>query len=214
MAFLAAAAALVRKAGGVYIADEVQPGFARTGSHMWGFMWHGIVPDMAVMGKPMGNGYPVGGVAVKPEILEAFGVKNGYFNTFGGSPVAAAAGLAVLDIIRDEKLMENARDTGDYLLAGLTRLMKTHEAIGDVRGAGLYLGVEFVKSRKSTAPAKETAVSVINALRDRGVLGGTAGLHGNIWKVRPPLVFGREHADMLVEGLDAVLGEVAQGRRI
>ncbi len=207
--FLDEAAALVRKAGGLYIADEVQPGFGRTGGHIWGFMRHGLVPDLAVMGKPMGNGFPIGGTVVKPDILEEFGTRNGYFNTFGGSPAAAAAGLAVLDIIKDEKIMENARDTGAYLLTGLKGLMKKHEAIGDVRGAGLYLGIEFVKSRKSKSPAKGTAVGALNTLRERGILGGSAGLHGNIWKVRPPLVFRREHADMLVEGLDEVLADLA-----
>jgi 4-aminobutyrate aminotransferase-like enzyme len=203
--FLNEAAELVRKAGGLYIADEVQPGFGRTGRHMWGFMRHAIVPDMVVMGKPMGNGYPIGGVAVKPELLEAFGAKCGYFNTFGGSPVAAAAGLAVLDILRDEELMENAFDTGTYLLAKLQKLAGRHEVIGDVRGAGLYLGLEFVKDKNSREPNREAATATINALRERGILGGTAGLFGNIWKIRPPLCFRREHADMLVDGLDAVL---------
>jgi 4-aminobutyrate aminotransferase-like enzyme len=203
--FLNEAAELVRKAGGLYIADEVQPGFARTGAHMWGFMRHGIIPDLVVMGKPMGNGYPVGGVAARPDHLAAFGKSCGYFNTFGGSPVAAAAGLAVLDIIRDERLQENARDTGDYLVAGLQRIMKRHDGIGDVRGAGLYLGLEFVEDRASNTPDRAAATGTINALRERGILGGTAGLHGNIWKIRPPLCFKREHADMLVEELDAVL---------
>jgi 4-aminobutyrate aminotransferase-like enzyme len=172
---------------------------------MWGFQRHGLVPDLVVMGKPMGNGYPMGGVAAKPEILEAFGKKNGYFNTFGGSPVAAAAGLAVLDILAAEGLEENARDTGAYLLCALQALAKKHETIGDVRGAGLYLGLEFVRDRKSHTPGKDAAVATINALRDRNILGGTTGLHGNIWKIRPPLCFRREHADMLVEGLDEVL---------
>lgn len=205
--FLNEAAELVRKAGGFYIADEVQPGFARTGTHMWGFMRHGIVPDLAVMGKPMGNGYPIGGVAVKPALLEAFGTKCGYFNTFGGSPVAAAAGLAVLDILRDERLMENAHDTGSYLLAGLQALSQRHEAIGDVRGAGLYLGLEFVKDKSSRTPDGDAATATINALRERNILGGTAGRFGNVWKIRPPLCFGREHADMLIDGLDAVLSK-------
>jgi 4-aminobutyrate aminotransferase-like enzyme len=206
--FLNEAVTLVHKAGGLYIADEVQPGFGRTGTDMWGFQRHGIVPDLAVMGKPMGNGYPVGGVAIRPKLLDLFGAKCGYFNTFGGSPVAAAAGLAVLDILEEEKLVETARETGDYLAGRLGALSKRHKSMGDVRGAGLYLGVEFVKDKRSRTPSKDTAVAAINGLRERGILGGTAGIHGNIWKIRPPLSFRREHADMLVEGLDEVLGEL------
>ena len=203
--FLGHAADRVRKAGGVYIADEVQPGFARTGENMWGFMRHGIVPDLAVMGKPMGNGYPVGGVAIKPSLLEAFGAKNGYFNTFGGSPVAAAAGLAVLDVIRDEGLADNARETGAYLLDKLRLLAERYITIGDVRGAGLYLGLEFVTDKLSRAPDRETATKTINQLRGRGILGGTAGQHGNVWKIRPPLCFKKEHADVLVAALIGVM---------
>ena len=203
--FLGHAADRVRKAGGVYIADEVQPGFARTGENMWGFMRHGIVPDLAVMGKPMGNGYPVGGVAIKPGLLEAFGAKNGYFNTFGGSPVAAAAGLAVLDVIRDEGLADNARETGAYLLDKLRLLAERYITIGDVRGAGLYLGLEFVTDKLSRAPDRETATKTINQLRGRGILGGTAGQHGNVWKIRPPLCFKKEHADVLVAALIGVM---------
>ena len=203
--FLGHAADRVRKAGGVYIADEVQPGFARTGENMWGFMRHGIVPDLAVMGKPMGNGYPVGGVAIKPALLEAFGAKNGYFNTFGGSPVAAAAGLAVLDVIRDEGLADNARETGAYLLDKLRLLAERYITIGDVRGAGLYLGLEFVTDKLSRAPDRETATKTINQLRGRGILGGTAGQHGNVWKIRPPLCFKKEHADVLVAALIGVM---------
>lgn len=205
--FLREAASLVQKAGGLYIADEVQPGFGRTGTHLWGFMRHGIVPDLVVMGKPMGNGYPIGGVAVKPELLEAFGAGNGYFNTFGGSPVAAAAGLAVLDVIRDEELMENAHETGLYLKSRLEALSRRHGVIGDVRGAGLYLGLEFVEDQSSRAPGRNGATAAINALRERGILAGTAGLYGNVWKIRPPLCFRREHADMLADGLSAVLDE-------
>ncbi len=203
--FLSEAAALVRDAGGLYIADEVQPGFARTGEHMWGFGRHGMVPDMVVMGKPMGNGYPVGGVAIKPRLLAQFGSQCGYFNTFGGSPVAAAAGLAVLDIIETENLASNARETGAYLLSGLKALAERHACIGDVRGAGLYIGVEFVTDAASKQPDRAAAVFAINALRERGILGGTAGEHGNVWKIRPPLCFKTEHADMLIDGLASVL---------
>jgi 4-aminobutyrate aminotransferase-like enzyme len=210
--FLAEAAAIVRKAGGVYIADEVQPGFARTGRHMWGFQRHGIVPDIAVMGKPMGNGYPVGGVAMKPALLEQFGSRNGYFNTFGGSPVAAAAGLAVLDVLESEGLQENARGVGAYLLAELQALAQRHTGIGDVRGAGLYIGIEIVTDRKSRAPDKEAALAAVNGLRQRNVLIGTAGKHGNILKIRPPLCLAEEHADMLVFALADVLDTANEPR--
>ena len=207
--FLARAVATVHAAGGLYIADEVQPGFGRTGTAMWGFQRHGIVPDIVVMGKPMGNGYPVGGVAVKPALLEAFGSKSGYFNTFGGSPVASAAGLAVLDAIAQDRLQDNARETGAYLLEQLKSLSRAHPHVGDVRGAGLYLAVEFVadktKRTPNNTPNKEAAVNGVNAMRDLNILIGTAGLHGNIWKIRPPLCFDRNHADMFLEGFDKVL---------
>lgn len=206
--FLADAVALIRQAGGLYIADEVQPGFGRTGQTMWGFQRHGIVPDLAVMGKPMGNGYPIGGVAAKPALLAAFGKGSGYFNTFGGSPVASAAGLAVLDILQSEGLQDNARDTGAYLLAGLQEASAQHDCVGDVRGAGLYVGYEFVRSRQSRAPDQAAATFAVNALRQRGILVGTAGLHGNILKIRPPLCFKREHADMLIEGMSSVLEDM------
>jgi 4-aminobutyrate aminotransferase-like enzyme len=203
--FLADTVANVRAAGGLYIADEVQPGFGRTGETMWGFQRHGVVPDLVVMGKPMGNGYPIGGVAVKPDLLEAFSAKSGYFNTFGGSPVASAAGLAVLDAIAEDRLQDNARDTGTYLLEQLRSLSADHPLVGDVRGAGLYLAVEFVTDKTSRAPNKDAAVNGVNAMRDQNILIGTAGLHGNIWKIRPPLCFDRGHADMFIEGFEKVL---------
>ena len=128
-----------REAGGVYIADEVQPGFGRTGEKMWGFDRHGLVPDMVVMGKPMGNGFPMGGVAIRPDLLEAFGSKSGYFNTFGGNPVAAAAGLAVLDVLESEGLQANALEIGAYLRSELRIIATAGDRVGDVRGAGLYI---------------------------------------------------------------------------
>jgi 4-aminobutyrate aminotransferase-like enzyme len=206
--FLADAVKTVRAAGGLYIADEVQPGFGRTGGTMWGFQRHGFVPDMVVMGKPMGNGYPIGGVAVKPSLLEAFGSKSGYFNTFGGSPVASAAGLAVLEALEAEHLQQNALETGAYLLTLLKDVAKHHPGVGDVRGAGLYLAVEFVSDQASRTPDKDSAVRGVNALRERNILIGTAGLHGNIWKIRPPLCFKREHADMFADGFDKVLKDL------
>ena len=203
--FIATTVATVRAAGGLYIADEVQPGFGRTGAAMWGFQRHGIVPDIVVMGKPMGNGYPVGGAAIRPELLETFGSKSGYFNTFGGSPVAAAAGLAVLDALAEDHLQDNARETGAYFLQHLKEKSANHPHVGDVRGAGLYLAVEFVNDKTSRAPNKDAAVNGVNAMREQNILVGTAGLNGNIWKIRPPLSFSCDHADIFLEGFDKVL---------
>ena len=207
--FLAKTVAEVHAAGGLYIADEVQPGFARTGEAMWGFERHGIVPDMVLMGKPMGNGYPMGAVAIKPQLLEAFGSRAGYFNTFGGSAVAAAAGLAVLDTIEGEGLQRNALDTGAYLLARLKAASKDSSIVGDVRGAGLYVGVEFVKDATTREPCPDAADRVVNGMRERNVLIGTAGKHGNILKIRPPLALRPEHADILLEAFTAALAEGA-----
>ena len=203
--FLKPVVELVRKGGGFYIADEVQPGFGRTGQTMWGFERHDIIPDLVVLGKPMGNGYPVGGVVVKPDLLRTFGSKSGYFNTFGGSPVAAAAGLAVLETLETEGLQQSARDTGTYLATQLRALAETHPCIGDVRGAGLYIGVEFVCDAKTRAPDTKVALAAVNSLRDRNILTGTAGKNGNILKIRPPLCFTREHADKLVAALGDAL---------
>lgn len=197
--FLAEAVAAIRDAGGIFIADEVQPGFSRTGEAMWGFMRHGVVPDMVVMGKPMGNGYPMGGVAIRPDLLAAFGSQNGYFNTFGGNPVAAAAGLAVLDTLAAEGLQKNAHETGVYLRDGIAALGKSDPSIGDVRGAGLYIGVELVRDKHSRTPDRDAAERIVNAMRTRNVLIGTAGKFGNVLKIRPPLAFRHEHADIFLE---------------
>ena len=199
--FLAEAVAAVRDAGGLFIADEVQPGFARTGEAMWGFARHGVVPDMVVMGKPMGNGFPMGGVAIRPDLLAEFGAANGYFNTFGGNPGAAAAGLAVLDTIAAEGLRENALETGTYLRDGIAALARAHPAIGDARGSGLYIGVEIVRDPESRAPDRDAAERLVNAMRERNVLIGTAGKFGNILKIRPPLAFRRAHADIFLDAL-------------
>ncbi len=207
--FLTEAIASVREAGGLFIADEVQPGFARTGEKMWGFQRHDLVPDMVVMGKPMGNGYPIGGVAVKPALLEAFGSRAGYFNTFGGNPVAAAAGLAVLETIEAESLQRIALETGNYLLGTLKGVSQRFKGVGDVRGAGLYIGVEVVGERKSREPDKATATRLVDMMRERNVLVGIAGPYGNVLKIRPPLCFGREHADLLVTALSDSLAAIS-----
>jgi 4-aminobutyrate aminotransferase-like enzyme len=204
--FLKQAVDVVHEASGLFISDEVQPGFGRTGSGMWGFERHGIEPDIVTMGKPMGNGFPIAGVVTRPEILDSLCETTGYFNTYGGNPVAAAAGLAVLDVIEDEGLIENAKEIGGYFRAGLQELASRHRGIGDVRGAGLFIGVEF-SLPGTTEPDPATAISVINALKERGVLIGAAGAYGNVLKVRPPLCFSRDNADFFLETLDAVLSE-------
>lgn len=196
--FLAPTIAAVRQAGGLYVADEVQPGFGRTGEKMWGFARHGLVPDMVVMGKPMGNGFPMGGVAIKPDLLAAFGSKSGYFNTFGGNPVAAAAGLAVLDVLEDEGLQQNSFETGAYLRSELR--IAGSDRVGDVRGSGLYIGIDIVKDRRTREPDRETAEKIVNGMRARNILIGIAGRHGNVLKIRPPLCFSREHADIFLDG--------------
>jgi 4-aminobutyrate aminotransferase-like enzyme len=203
--FLQPAVDAIRAAGGLFIADEVQPGFGRTGGEMWGFARHGVIPDLVTMGKPMGNGHPVAGMAARPEILAEFGARSRYFNTFGGNPVSAAAGIAVLEVIASEGLMENARRTGANLLEGLRQLQSRHDLIADVRGAGLFIGVELRRGGVAGTPATEASKQIVNGLRERRVLISAAGPHANVLKIRPPLVFSIEHADLLVERLDQAL---------
>jgi 4-aminobutyrate aminotransferase-like enzyme len=202
--FLRAAVEIVQRAGGLFIADEVQCGFARTGSALWGFERHGLRPDIVTMGKPMGNGYPVAAVVTRPEILDALREREGYFNTFGGTPAAAAAGNAVLDVIEQEGLLANAQQVGEYLREQLRALMGRHLHIGDVRGAGLFIGVELVEAQNRSAPWG-AAPAIINAMRDRRVLIGAAGRWGNVLKIRPPLCFSTANADQLVSSLDDAL---------
>jgi 4-aminobutyrate aminotransferase-like enzyme/Ser/Thr protein kinase RdoA (MazF antagonist) len=205
--YLAEAYRHVRAAGGVCIADEVQTGFGRLGAHFWGFEAHGVVPDIVVLGKPIGNGFPLGAVVTTPEIAGSFDNGMEFFSTFGGNPVSCAAGLAVLDVLEDERLQERALRVGRHLTAGLRGLQKRHALVGDVRGSGLYLGVELVRDRATLEPATEEAAYVVNRLRELRVLTGTDGPHDNVLKLRPPLVFGERDADLLVATLDDVLGE-------
>lgn len=206
--FLKKALDVVHAAGALYIADEVQPGFGRMGSHMWGFMRHDIVPDIAVMGKPMGNGMPIAAAVMKAGIQERFGKDIRYFNTFGANHVSIAAASAVLDVIEEDKLMENALTTGNYMLEGMRKLQQKFDCIGDVRGAGLFLGLEFVKHRSTLEPNGALSLDVVNRLRERRVLISAAGIHGNTLKIRPPLPFGKEHADIFLEALEEVLDEI------
>jgi ethanolamine-phosphate phospho-lyase len=197
----------VRRAGGVCIADEVQVGFGRVGTHFWGFETQEARPDIVTMGKPIGNGHPLAAVATTPEIAASFKTGMEYFNTFGGNPVSCAVGLAVLDVLREEKLQQKALEVGGYLLSGLENLKARHRLIGDVRGLGLFLGVEFVLDRETLAPATAEAAHVAERMRDKGVLVSTDGPFRNVLKIKPPLVFTKADADRLIEGLDQVLGE-------
>jgi 4-aminobutyrate aminotransferase-like enzyme/Ser/Thr protein kinase RdoA (MazF antagonist) len=205
--FLREAYRHVRGAGGVTIADEVQTGFGRVGSHFWAFETQGVVPDIVTMGKPIGNGHPLAAVVTTPEIAAAFANGMEYFNTFGGNPVSCAIGLAVLDVIAEEKLQAHALETGAYLMAGLRRLAERQAVIGDVRGLGLFLGIELVRDRETLEPAPEEAAYIINRMRECGVLLSTDGPLHNVVKIKPPLPFSRDDADFLVATLDRVLAE-------
>jgi 4-aminobutyrate aminotransferase-like enzyme len=203
--YLSEVARRVRALGGLLIADEVQAGHGRSGSHLWSFQASGIEPDMVAMGKPMGNGFPVAALVVRSGVLAAVPEETELFSTFGGNPVACAAALAVLAVIEDEGLTRSAADVGGYLRDGLLALQRRYPVIGDVRGEGLLLGVELVEDPEARAPAPGRAHQVTEAMRHRGVLLGSTGPAGNVLKIRPPLVFQRAHADLLLEALDAVL---------
>jgi len=202
--FLAPAVEVMRAEGGVYIADEVQPGFARTGDAFWGFARHGLSPDIVTMGKPMGNGFPMAGMATRPDLLAAFCEDVGYFNTFGATPAAAAAGLAVLDVVRDEGLQDNAHRVGGYLRGRLDALAGGDPRIGAVRGAGLFIGVDLCGPEG--VPDPRLAGDLINGLRERRVLIGAAGRFGHTLKIRPPLCLARDEADFFADALADALG--------
>ena len=205
--YLAPVIAAVHEAGGVFIADEVQPGFARTGDAFWGFARHGVVPDLVTMGKPMGNGIPISAVAAGSEVLAPFGESIPYFNTFGGNPVSMAAAQATLRVIQEERLQEHAAAVGGRLLDELRALTADHPLIGQVRGAGLYVGVDVVTDRVSLTPDTATALDIVEGLRDRRVLTSVCG-PGNVLKLRPPLVFDDDDTDRLCTALGEVLDEV------
>jgi 4-aminobutyrate aminotransferase-like enzyme len=203
--YLSKAAATVRRAGGLFIADEVQPGFGRTGKNFWGFAAEPVVPDIVTMGKPMGNGHPVAGVVTRANLAAALAGKGGYFNTFGGNPVACAAALAVLDIIEEEALQQNALRVGQHIADALRKLSDRHECIGDVRGNGLFIALELVTDREQRLPAAALASATVNDLRDRGVLTGAIGPDNNVLKLRPPMVLSRADADFMLGVLDRSL---------
>ncbi len=206
--FLAQAVNTVRTHGGLYIADEVQPGFARTGSGFWGFENHKVIPDMVTMGKPMGNGYPIAGLATRAQYFTQFCEDVGYFNTFGGNPVAAAAGHAVLNVIDDEALQENAMNMGHYLEHALNSLTSTTRLISEVRCTGLFIGIEISVDRNIHEPDPSTATAVIDNLRYQNVLIGAAGKFGNILKIRPPLCVNQQEADFFVDKLACALEKI------
>jgi 4-aminobutyrate aminotransferase-like enzyme len=198
---------VVRRHGGLMIADEVQAGYCRLGRHFWGHAKYDLVPDIVTIGKPMGAGHPVAAVVTTPAIAAEFARRRNYFNTFGGNPVSAAVALAVFDVIEHEGLLANATDTGGYLGRALTELATRHEVIGNVQGSGLFWGLDLVLDRQTRQPiAYSDAKRIATALRHRGILAGITGRYTNVLKIRPPLVFARQHVDLLVEALDDVFG--------
>jgi 4-aminobutyrate aminotransferase-like enzyme len=200
--FLAPAVAAIRKAGGLFLADEVQPGFGRTGSHVWGFQRHGVIPDMVSMGKPMGNGYPLAGLVLRPDTIAEFGAKARYFNTFGGNAVAAAVGLAVLDVIRDEALQQNAAKVGEAFAEGLRALATRHDTLGETRAAGLFIGQTILTDGQ---PDPARTARLVNALREHRILISSTGPRGDSLKIRPPLPFSRANVDQFLATLDRLL---------
>ena len=202
--YMTKVAALVRAAGGLVIADEVQSGFGRTG-RWWGHEQSGFAPDIVTLGKPMGAGHPISGVVARGTLLDNYRAHEMYFNTFGGNPVSCAVASAVLDVIEEEDLVQNAARVGAYVLTGFRALADRHEVIGDVRGSGLFFGIDLVKDRDSKDPAADIARSVVNRMRHKGVLMSKIGEHDNVLKLRPPLCFSEENADFLIETLDDVL---------
>jgi 4-aminobutyrate aminotransferase-like enzyme len=203
--FLADAVRKVHEAGGLFIADEVQAGFGRLGEALWGFQRHGIVPDLVTMGKPMGNGHPVAAVAGRASVFAEFAQGRRYFNTYGGNSVSCATALAVLRVIRNENLLENARRSGEYLQRGLRSLARRHTAIREVRGAGLFIGVELGANAASGLSGSAETRRIVNGLCRRGVLVGSTGRNGNVLKIRSPLTLEPQHADLLLDTLDQTL---------
>jgi len=207
--YLKEAARIIRNAGGLFIADEVQPGFGRTGRNFWGYEADNFVPDIVTMGKPMGNGHPLSAIVTRRDLVQEFSTHGHYFNTFGGNPVSCAAGLAVLDVIEKEKLQQNALHVGQHIVDGIRSLATRHECIGDVRGTGLFLALELVSDRQARSPATKLAATIVNDLRERGVLTGSIGPDDNILKLRPPLVLTMSDADYMLDILGRSLADHA-----
>jgi 4-aminobutyrate aminotransferase-like enzyme len=197
----------VRAAGGICVADEVQTGLGRVGTHMWAFETQNAMPDIVTIGKPSGNGHPLAAVVTTPEIARSFANGMEYFNTFGGNPVSCAVGLAVLDVLEAEGLQQNAQRVGARLLGRLADAMQRHALIGDVRGRGLFIGIELVLDRDTREPAGAHSACVAERMRDLGILLSTDGPFHNVLKIKPPLVFTESDADRLVDTLVRVLAE-------
>jgi 4-aminobutyrate aminotransferase-like enzyme len=197
----------VRGAGGLCIADEVQVGFGRLGTHFWGFETQNVIPDIVVLGKPIGNGFPLAAVITTAEIARSFDNGMEFFSTFGGNPVACAAGLATLQVVEEENLQERALRVGNYLKESLLALQVRYSIIGDVRGSGLFLGVDLVLDPVTRAAATAQAAYVVNRLRERGILTGTDGPSNNVLKLRPPLIISERDADIFTAALQDVLSE-------
>jgi alanine-glyoxylate transaminase / (R)-3-amino-2-methylpropionate-pyruvate transaminase len=206
--YLREAYAVVREHGGLCIADEVQSGFGRTGEHYWGFEHYGVVPDFVTMAKGLGNGTPIGAVTTRMEIAQTLAQRI-HFNTFGGNPVSTAAALAVLEVIDEEHVQENARVLGARFKTGLGKLQRAHALIGDVRGMGLMLGVELVRDRATKEPAKGAALDVLEAARELGVLLGKGGLDGNVLRIKPPMCITAADVDFALDVLDQAFSAAA-----
>lgn len=207
--FLQGAVAAIKQAGGLFIADEVQPGFGRTGQHMWGYQRHNVIPDIVTMGKPMGNGQPIAGLLVTEDAVARFGRDSRYFNTFAGNTVSCAAAVAVLDTIEQEGLIDHAAKIGNQLRDGIAALAARHQAIGDVRGVGMFVGVEIVSDREMREADRATTSKVVNLLRDKGILISACAIGHNVLKIRPPLVLTSEQVDMVIQGIDESFAEAA-----
>ncbi|MBC8346426.1 MAG: aminotransferase class III-fold pyridoxal phosphate-dependent enzyme [Candidatus Marinimicrobia bacterium] len=206
--FLKEAFELIRNVGGLCISDEVQIGFGRMGNHFWGFQTEDVIPDIVTMGKSMGNGHPLSAVVTTKEIADNFNNGMEYFNSFGGNPVSCAVGQAVLDIIEEENLQQNAMDVGNYLINRLKELQSKYEIIGDVRGHGLFIGIELIKDSASFIPASEEANMVVNQMKDVGILISLDGPDHNVLKIKPPIIFTRENADTLVFNLTSIFSQL------
>ena len=197
----------VREFGGVCIADEVQVGFGRVGEKFWGFETQDVIPDIVTLGKPIGNGHPLGAVITTSRIAEAFNTGMEFFSTFGGNPVSCAVGLEVLKVIEEDKLQEKALNVGNYLKSRLISLMKEYPIIGDVRGLGLFLGIELVLDRNTLDPAPKIATNIIERMKDKGVLLSIDGPNCNVIKIKPPIIFSKDNADFLLDALNSILKE-------
>jgi 4-aminobutyrate aminotransferase-like enzyme len=193
----------VRAAGGLFIADEVQGGFGRTGNHMWGHQWfEGLVPDIVTLGKPMGNGHPISGVVARADLIDEFGASGMYFNTFGGNPVSCAVAMAVLQVLEEEELLQNAVSVGGYVGNGLRELQKKYDLIGDVRQKGMFFAVDMTRDHETREPADTEAKQIVEGMLARNILMSRIGRRGCILKMRPPMPFDRDHADLLLSTLD------------